>query len=154
MARHHFAGIVVTACLAVALAACSSNEISYAPALSSIRYVRTRPVTRPPSPYGMGLSYVIPQPSDPRQRPRMSMVSLRAVNETTFVCDFPGIFRDIPADTECTFWVNDEEVSEESVASDIYVNGTRIRVERFTDGVTGGTMERGRFKVSEDGRVY
>jgi hypothetical protein len=88
----------------------------------------------------------------------MNLTVQAAIKEINNMSDssiyFPGIFNDIPADTECTFWVNDEEVSEESVARDIYVSGTRIRVERLTDGVTGGTMETGRFEVSEDGRVY
>ena len=114
--------------------------------LKAIRYVRTRPVTG--SAQFVGLGYNIPIPGDPYGRSRISEVSLRSVDGTTFVYDFLDTFSDTPVDTECLFWVDDQAVSPYYVATDIYVNETRIRVE------TTGNFEYGHFKVGAAGNVY
>jgi hypothetical protein len=154
MGKHQTFQIALIFCLAFAVVGCSPTKPSAAPVLKSIQYVRTRPVTRPPTQSGVSLNSDIPILGDPQHRSRISSVTLRAVDATTFVYDYPGNFGDIPADTECSFYVSDTEVSENFVARDILVNGTRIRVETVKSGISAGNMEYGRFKVTEDGRVY
>ena len=125
-----------------------------APPLKSIRYVRTHPVKFPASQYGVALGYSTPLLMDYYGRVQMGTVSLRRVDANTFEYDQPGVFMDIPADSECTFWVIDAEVSPNEVARTIYVNGTAIRVEDLTSAVNGKPMELGRFKIGKDGRIY
>jgi hypothetical protein len=79
---------------------------------------------------------------------------LTRLDATTFEYPYPGNFNGIPADTVVTVYVYDREVSAEQVARDIYVNGTRIRVETVVNSVTGGVMEYGKFKVGKTGSVY
>ena len=113
--------------------------------LTSVRYVRTRPVVAPEA--TVSLYYSIPIPDDPYQRASMGAVNLRATDEVTFVYDYPDTFS-VPADQRCSFWISDEAVSPYFVATDIYVNGTAVSVER------AGNYEYGRFRVDEAGRVY
>ncbi len=147
-------GPTPVAILACAALSCSPTGpgTAAAPPLQSIRYVRTYPVQFAPSTHGVFLNYAIPILGDPYHRSRISSVSLRAVDASTFAYDYPGNFSDIPNDVECTFSVLDAEVSPNEVARDIYVNGTRIRVESAT--TSSGVVEHGLFKVSKDGRVY
>lgn len=146
-------GAATLAVLAIA-SGCSIAGPSPAPPLQSIRYVRTRPVQFPPSQYGVALGYSMPLLGDPYGRSDMGTVVLRKVDANTFVYDQPGVFMDLPSDTECTFWVFDAEVSPNEVARTIYVNGTAIRVEDLTSAVNGKPMELGRFKIGKDGRIY
>lgn len=146
MQARHLLAAGVAAAAVVVVSSCSPTEPSPAPALTSIRYVRTYPV-KGTAEY-VALNYVIPIRDDPYHRSRISTVALRSVDDSTFVYDYPNNFSDIPADTECTFSVQDQAVSAYSVARDIYVNGTRIRVE------LAGNYEYGHFKVTEDGKVY
>ena len=89
----------------------------------------------------------IPRPDDAYQRPHLASVSLRSVDDVTFVYDYPETFR-VPIDLTCAFYVDDEGVSPHFVATDIYVNDTKIRVEK------GGAFEYGRFRVDRNGNVY
>lgn len=141
------------AALAV-VSGCSIAGPSPAPPLQSIRYLRTHPVKFPASQYGVALGYSMPILRDPYGRSNMGTVSLRRVDANTYVFDQPGVFMDLPSDTECTLWVIDAEVSPNEVARTIQVNGTAIRVEDRTSAVNGKPMEIGRFKIDEDGRIY
>jgi hypothetical protein len=113
--------------------------------LTSVRYVRTRPAVAPTT--FVGLNFSIPRPTDAYNRPIMSGVGLRAVDDVTFVYDYPETFR-IPVGYTCTFYVLDAAVSPYSIATDLFVNGTEIHVEK------AGDYEYGRFKVDASGRVY
>ena len=113
--------------------------------LVSVRYVRTRPVVATAA--IVSLQYSIARPEDPFRRPSIGAVSQRAVDDLTFVYDYPQNFS-VPVDQECTFYVEDLAVSPYYLATDIYVNDTRIRVEK------AGNYEYGRFKVDTNGRVY
>lgn len=141
------------ACVA-AVSGCSIAGPSPAPPLQSIRYVRSHPVQFPASQYGVSLGYSMPILGDPYGRSSMGMVPLRRVDANTFVYDQPGVFMDIPSDKDCTFYVNDAEVSPNEVARTIYVNNTAIRVEDLTSAINGKPMELGRFKIGKDGRIY
>jgi hypothetical protein len=78
----------------------------------------------------------------------MGGVALRALDDgVTFVYDYPATFS-VPIDETCTFYVEDLFVSPHSVATDIYVNDIKIRVEK------AGDYEYGRFTVDHNGRVH
>lgn len=141
------------AALAV-VSGCSLAGPSPSPPLQSIRYVRTHEVKFTPSEYGVSLGYSLPMYADPYGRRQMGTVGLRKVDANTFVFDQPGIFMDLPTDTDCTFWVYDAEVSPNEVARTIYVNGTAIRVQDATSSINGKPMELGQFKIGKDGRIY
>lgn len=138
--------LLFTALLVLGLTSCSPAQPSTATiTLTAIRYVRTRPVTA--SAQLVELISNIPIIGDPEGRSQIGTVSLRSVDGTTFVYDNPEIFG-LPVDTECTFLVEDQAVSPFEIATDIYVNSTRIRVE------IAGNNEIGHFKVGADGHVY
>lgn len=146
---------VTTAVTGVVACSHSPTEPSAAPALQSIRYVRTRPVTRPQPQVVVLLSYSIPILGDPYGRSRQSVIPLRQSDATTFVYDYPGNFSDIPANTECVFWIADAEVSAGAVARDIFVNGTRLEdVRSVINAVTGATEESAVFRLTRSGRVF
>jgi hypothetical protein len=115
----------------------------------------------------VALNYSYPIIGDSLRRSIVHHTPLRAIDETTFVHDYPSTFRNVPADTEISFWLTDESVVPASpfpisIARDIYVNEARIRVE---DSQTGPyftsegrlefvRLEHGRFKISRTGVVY
>ena len=94
------------------------------------------------------LYYRIPYVDDPVGRSRLGWVSLRQLDGTTFVHDHPETFR-VPIDMVAGFWILDESVAPYYIASDIYVNGTKIRFDTFDNG-----SQTGRFKIDKDGNVY
>ncbi len=155
---HRIPKSLLRAALLTALAVvCGCSSLvgpSSAPPLRSIRYVRTHEVKSAPSQYGVSLGYSLPLWGDPYNRRQTGMVSLRKVDDNTWEFDQPGVFMDIPTDTDCMFWVYDPEVSPNEVARTIYVNGTAIRVQDLTSSVNGQPMELGQFKLGKDGRVY
>jgi|SRR5687768_3576616 len=113
--------------------------------LTSVRYVRTRPVVAPEA--TVFLQYSILHLNDPYQRRQMGAFQLRAIDEVTFVYDHANTFS-VPFDQWCSFYVNDTSVSPYSVATDIYVNDTKVKVEK------AGNFETARFRVDQNGRVY
>ncbi len=146
---------VTTGLTGVVACSHSPTEPSAAPALESIRYVRTRPVTRPQPQVVVLLSYSIPILGDPYGRTRLSVIPLRQSGDTTFVYDYPGNFNDIPVNTECVFWVSDAEVSAGAVARDVFVNGTRLEdVRSVINAVTGAVDESAHFRITRNGRVF
>jgi hypothetical protein len=101
----------------------------------------------------MYVSYRI-VPCDPMGRVRQVLCRLRSVGDSTFVCDF--VFRNIPVDTEWGAWVYDYAVLDSpspTVARDIFLNETRIRIDDVVNGRENG-REIGRFKIDARGRVY
>ena len=137
---------VVVVLLALAGAACdgpTQPSASHRVTLSLVRYVRTRPVVAPAA--AVSLLYTIPDPEDYLGRSQIGGHLLRAVDDVTFVDDLPHV---VPIDQECTFYIEDLAVSPYHVGTDIYVNGTLIRVR------LAGNYEFGLFKVDRNGRVY
>ena len=115
--------------------------------LTSLKYVRTRPVVAPVGEARVMMYSRMPNINDPLGRSQLGGVPLRAVDAVTFVYDYPSGFY-VPVDADCDFWVVDTAVSEYNIARDLYVNDTRIRVEQ------AGNYEYGHFKVDRRGRVY
>jgi hypothetical protein len=113
--------------------------------LVSVRYVRTRPVVAAEG--TVYLNYTIPQPGDYLGRPKIGEHALKAVDDVTFADEIARTFT-VPVDEECTFYVLDQAVSPYYVGTDIYVNGTRVRVRQ------AGNFEFGIFNVDNSGRVY
>jgi hypothetical protein len=116
--------------------------------LTSVRYVRTRPVVDPQKTL-VGLAYTIPRPDDYLGRPKLGEVALRALDDgITFVYDHPNTF-DLPVNLGVAFYIDDEAVSSRFVARDIYVNGTKLlRVQGE------GANETASFTVDEHGNVH
>jgi hypothetical protein len=135
--------------LVITAGSCSPTQPSTATVtLRSVRYVRTVPVTGGAQSVRLGSS--IPIGPDPSQgRIRLSEVPLSAVDEVTFTYDSPSTFNEIPIDTECIFWITDPAVSPFYVATDIYLNETRVsRI------VTAGNYQYGHVKITRDGHLY
>jgi hypothetical protein len=127
---------------------CSPTQPSRTAALRSIRYVRTRPVTRSTQ-SSVGLMFTYPNIRDPQHRSVIVAIGLRSVDDTTFVYDSAAsLFDSVPVNTDLGMSVNDEAVSASYVARDIFVNDTKIRVNQ------AGPVEVGQFRIRVDGSVY
>lgn len=122
------AGALLTLSLSV-LTSCSSST-STSPssglALRSVRYVRTLPTTYAST--SVTLNYTLPASHGLHHR-RTGQVALRAIDATTFVYDSPDDLY-VPTEADCTFWVVDPAVSPYYIATDIFVNDTRLRVDQ------------------------
>jgi hypothetical protein len=134
-------------------ASCSKSPTapSAAPALRSIRYVRTRPVVNPLA--SRVLIYMeYPnigcwgcQGSSASQH---LYVSLTPIDATTFEYPYASNVDDIPVDTSIFVMINDPFVSSDDVASDVYINGAKV------SSYMAGQQEHGSFRVRSDGTVY
>lgn len=116
--------------------------------LTAVRYERVKPiVTGGASPVVVSIWYAL-APGDPYNRTSARLCVLEPRTTTTFVCASPR-FEGIPVDREWSASVTDTAVSSLPVARDLYLNGTRIRVEDYANGAESGV-----FVVDAQGRVW
>jgi hypothetical protein len=120
-------------------------------AVVSSRYVRAHPVVGDAGAVPILMLWYRVVPDDPRNRVSARVCTMRPAGDGAWVCDTP--FEAIPVDVEWVAQVSDEAVRTGTalppyVASDLFLNGTHIRVEAFASGV-----ERGLFTIDAGGRV-
>jgi hypothetical protein len=142
---------VCVCCLALAvLTTCSPTKPDdIAAIITSVQYVRTRPVTNDAAP-APSLFIARRILGDSLNRTTETFCLLRPMNTTTFVCDHP-LSRAIPLEQETRAWVFDDAVGRRGsgIARDIYINGELLR--RVT--VDSGGAEIALFIIRRDGHV-
>lgn len=117
-------------------------------AITAVRYERVKPVVAAgASPVVVSIWYAL-APGDPYNRTSARLCVLEQQTTTRFVCAAPR-FEGIPVDREWSASVTDTAVSSLPVARDLYLNGTRIRVEDYANGAESGV-----FQVDAQGRVW
>src|SRR3989442_2210851 len=109
--------------------------------LKSIKYVRVRPVTSSTS-TPVVITYHIPIVGDPQQREKLGQMQLTTADQTTFVYD-PIVLGEVPVDVEITLFVRDDAVAQTQIATDVYINEPKIRVQQVS------SQETGLFKVTK-----
>jgi hypothetical protein len=113
----------------------------------NIKYVRTRPIAGTTTQPVM-FNYSIPIPEPNHMRSNQRFLFMKAVDETTFVNEYPiNDYTYVGLDN--TISISDPAVSACNVASDIYLNDTRVQ--RVS---TDGHCEAARVSVSKDGKVH
>src|SRR3981189_2047548 len=136
--------------IAAFLPACSSpNAPSQFVTITQATYVRTRPSTRASShvPFLTLWYAVVPNDSLGRTRPRVC--ALVSTDGVPFTCRFTQLFSDVPVDVALPAYVGDPAVSDQDVAPDICLDGTRLsRITRSASGQESAT-----FSVSVNGIV-
>jgi hypothetical protein len=117
-------------------------------AITSVRYERVKPeVAAGTSPVVVSIWYAL-APGDPYNRTSARLCVLEPRGPTTFVCASPR-FEAIPVDREWSASVTDAAVSSLPVARDLYLNGTRVRVQDYANGAESGV-----FGIDALGRVW
>jgi hypothetical protein len=117
-------------------------------AITAVRYERVKPlVADATSPVVVSIWYAL-APGDPYNRTSARLCVLERRTTTAFVCPAPR-FEAIPVDREWSASVTDAAVSSLPVARDLYLNGTRIRVQDYANGAESGV-----FRIDALGRVW
>jgi len=124
--------------------ACSSPTApSLYVATVDVRYVRA---VTPQNDLGpVAICSDIPIAGDALHRSRLVCpLSMKQIDQQTFVSDVPF---QLPIGLESTFWIQDPAVGER-VARDIYVNGTKLRIE------DAGGWSYGKATITKDGVIH
>lgn len=117
-------------------------------AISDVRYERVKPVIADGPPLVVVTLWYALAPGDPYGRTTSRLCLLEQRTATTFVCP-SARFEAVPVDREWSASVTDTAVSSLPVARDLYLNGTRIRVQDYANGA-----ESGLFQIDAQGRVH
>ncbi len=116
-------------------------------AVTAVRYERVKPVIGEDRAAVVVTIWYALAPGDPYNRTSARLCALERTGATTFVCPGPR-FEAIPTGREWSAVVTDAAVSALPVARDLYLNGSRIRVETFANGA-----ESGHFQIDAHGNV-
>lgn len=151
MRRNVLAGVVAAAAISMAQACHEATPASpsepVTASITAVRYERVKPTTsETTAPVVVTIWYAL-APGDPYDRTSPRLCVLERVGPTTFTCPSPR-FEAIPVGRDWSASVSDPAVSGFPVARDLFLNGTRVRVETFA---TGG--ESGIFRIDARGRV-
>ncbi|WP_291986134.1 hypothetical protein [Luteitalea sp.] len=149
MSRYGCAALLIASVLAPACRHSSPVAPSepVTAAVTTVRYERLKPVGGDASaPVVVTIWYAL-APGDPYDRTSPRLCVLEASGSNTFVCRSPR-FEFIPVDRDWTASVSDPAVSSLPVASDLYLNLTRIRVITYSNGAQSGV-----FRIDAHGHV-
>lgn len=153
--RLHLAALALSAALlcAAGAAAChrsspTSPDLPVIASITAVRYERVKPVAGDETtPVVVSIWYALAR-GDPYNRTTARLCVLERRGPATFICPAPR-FEAIPTGREWSAQISDLAVSALPVARDLYLNGTRTRVEVHANGAESAV-----FQIGGDGRVW